>query len=35
MKFMNWSWQDLMNAPDSVVDEIIEIMNEQALENNV
>lgn len=29
MKYMNWSWADLMSAPQFVVDEIIAVINEQ------
>jgi hypothetical protein len=30
MKYMSWSWQDLMSAPDEIVREIIRLLNEQA-----
>lgn len=30
MRYMGWSWQDLMSAPFSIVQEVIQIINEKA-----
>lgn len=35
MKFMSWSWRDLMEAPEDIVQEIIRILNEQAEQDEV
>lgn len=32
MKWMGWSWEDLMETPREVVDEVISMINEEAEE---